>query len=85
MKIFAYIVLGFIGFIALIFGVVYFASSGARDHARGFVEDVSAGDFAADPPFPTFADGHHEILLCEAILKSHLEQRWVEIENGELR
>jgi len=47
MKIFAYIVLGFVGFIALIFGVVYFASSGARDHARGFVEDVSAGDFAA--------------------------------------
>jgi predicted dehydrogenase len=29
-------------------------------------------------PFPTFADGHREVLLCEAILKSHRERRWVE-------
>lgn len=46
MKIVGYIVLGFFGFIGLIFAVVLLASSGARDHARGFVEDVSAGDFA---------------------------------------
>ncbi len=26
---------------------------------------------------PTFADGHREVLLCEAILRSHREQRWV--------
>jgi hypothetical protein len=31
-------------------------------------------------PFPTFAEGHAEILLCEAILKSHQEQKWVYLE-----
>jgi len=30
-------------------------------------------------PFPTFAEGHKEIVLCEAILKSHQQQQWVEI------
>jgi predicted dehydrogenase len=29
--------------------------------------------------FPTFADGHREVLLCEAILQSHQEQRWVKV------
>ncbi|GBD34946.1 1,5-anhydro-D-fructose reductase [bacterium HR36] len=33
------------------------------------------------PPdsYPTFADGHREILLCEAILQSHQERRWVDV------
>jgi predicted dehydrogenase len=44
---------------------------------REFYAYIAAGDFLAPPPFPTFADGHHEILLCEAILKSHRERRWV--------
>ena len=30
-------------------------------------------------PYPTLADGHREIVLCEAILKSHRERRWVEV------
>ena len=30
-------------------------------------------------PYPTFEDGHREILLCEAILKSATERRWVEL------
>ncbi len=30
------------------------------------------------PPFPTFADGHREIVLCEAILASHRARAWVE-------
>lgn len=30
-------------------------------------------------PYPTFEDGHREILLCEAILASAQEGRWVEI------
>jgi predicted dehydrogenase len=29
--------------------------------------------------FPTFADGHREILLCEAILKSQQERRWTQV------
>lgn len=30
-------------------------------------------------PFPTFRDGHREIVLCESILTSHREQRWVDV------
>jgi predicted dehydrogenase len=29
--------------------------------------------------YPTFEDGHREIVLCEAILKSARERRWIEI------
>jgi predicted dehydrogenase len=32
------------------------------------------------PLYATFADGHREVLLCEAILRSHREQRWVAVE-----
>ncbi len=46
---------------------------------RAFYEYIAAGDFSATPFFPTFADGHREIILCDAILKSHREQRWVNV------
>ena len=46
---------------------------------RAFYEYIGAGDFSAKPMFPTFADGHREILLCEAILKSNRESRWIEL------
>ena len=46
---------------------------------RAFYDYIAAGDFSATPPFPTFEDGHREILLCEAIIKSHREGRWVEL------
>lgn len=49
---------------------------------RAFYDYVGAGDFSAPAPFPTFADGHREIVLCEAILKSHREGSWVEVEGG---
>lgn len=42
-----------------------------------YIENHNEGD---RQPFPTFADGHHEILLCEAILKSHNEQCWVDVD-----
>jgi predicted dehydrogenase len=29
--------------------------------------------------YPTFADGHREVVLCEAILRSHRERRWVQV------
>ena len=44
---------------------------------RSFYGYVAAGDFTAPPPFPTFADGHREVLLCEAVLRSAREGRWV--------
>jgi predicted dehydrogenase len=35
--------------------------------------------------YPTFADGHREVLVCEAILRSHREQQWVTVSPGEPR
>lgn len=46
---------------------------------RAFYDYIAAGDHAAAPTFPTFADGHREIVLCEAILRSHREGRWVDV------
>jgi len=46
---------------------------------RAFYGYIDAGDFDAPPPFPTFADGHEEVVLCEAIARSAKEQRWVEV------
>ena len=46
---------------------------------RAFYEYIDAGDFSAPPLYPTFADGHREIVLCEAILRSHREQKWVNV------
>ena len=40
---------------------------------------ILAGDFAAKPDFPTFADGHYEQMLCEAIERSAKEGKWVEV------
>ena len=48
---------------------------------KTFYGYIEAGDFAAPRPFPTFEDGHREILICEAISKSHDEERWVDVEN----
>jgi predicted dehydrogenase len=47
---------------------------------RAFYQAVSNKTPAAEVLYPTFADGHREVVLCEAILKSHQEQRWVTLE-----
>jgi predicted dehydrogenase len=43
----------------------------------------SASDALPDgsrlPLYATFADGHNEVRLCEAILRSHREQRWTRV------
>lgn len=46
---------------------------------RAFYSYLAKGDWGAKPQFPTFEQGHHEIVLCEAILKSNKEQKWVSI------
>jgi predicted dehydrogenase len=46
---------------------------------RAFYSYIAAGDFAAAPLFPTFAEGHREVLLCEAILQSHHQQSWANL------
>lgn len=58
-------------------------------HAEGFPDtfkqlykavyaDIANGK-SATPLYATFADGHREVMLCEAILRSHREQRWVTV------
>lgn len=47
---------------------------------RDFYGALEGGSFHHSPNFPTFADGHREILLCEAILRSAQEGRWVQVD-----
>ena len=44
---------------------------------RAVYERIDGGK--SEVPFPTFSDGHREIVLCEAILRSQREQRWVNV------
>jgi predicted dehydrogenase len=37
------------------------------------------GNMEAKPDFPTFADGHCEMQLCEAVERSAKEGRWVKV------
>ena len=48
---------------------------------RAIYEYIEAGDLRAPRPFPTFADGHREVAICEAVLQSHRERRWVDVVN----
>ncbi len=59
-------------------------------HAEGFPDTfkqlysviygyIEQGDFNGPKPYPTFEDGHYELVLCEAIAASHTERRWVDI------
>jgi predicted dehydrogenase len=58
-------------------------------HAEGFPDTFKqlfraiyqAIDFGSGfVPYPRFLDGHREVVLCEAILRSHRERRWVSVE-----
>jgi predicted dehydrogenase len=40
---------------------------------------IFAGDYSKKPDFPTFADGHYEMLLSEAIERSAHEKAWVKV------
>ena len=46
-----------------------------------FVDFYAAvgSDRRDEPTFPTFADGHYELLVCEAILNSHRQRRWINV------
>lgn len=45
------------------------------------IEAVDAGHGKnPNPLYATFADGHEEVRICEAILRSHREQRWVTLD-----
>ncbi len=38
-----------------------------------------AGDTTQPALFATAADGHHEVELCDAILRSHREKKWIKV------
>ena len=46
---------------------------------RAVYSDISAGRIGDDPPYATFADGHEEMLVGEAVALSARESRWVQI------
>jgi predicted dehydrogenase len=49
---------------------------------HGFYEAVAAakaGTPVGERRYPTFADGHQEMLLCDALLESHRNQRWATV------
>ena len=59
-------------------------------HAEGFADTfkqlysavyraVEAGGMPAEPDFPTFEDGHEEILIAEAVAESARTETWVEV------
>ena len=67
------------------------ASSLPGGHVEGFADTFRAlyaavyRAVAAGNPlegYPTFADGHDEMLVCDAVARSHREQRWVEVERA---
>jgi len=41
--------------------------------------DIAAGARSDSATWATFADGHDEMLFCEAVLRSAAENRWVEL------
>lgn len=40
---------------------------------------LAEGNFDAPKPFPTFVDGHHEVVLCEKIVESSKNTHWVDV------
>jgi predicted dehydrogenase len=51
-------------------------------HFRAVYADVAAGRPSPTPGYPTFADGHDEMLVGEAIAQSAHEGRWVEVDRS---
>jgi len=46
---------------------------------RAFYDYIQTGDFNGPAPFATFEDGHREVVLCEAVLKSAEKGCWVKL------
>ena len=50
---------------------------------RAIYGDVIAGAMSERPPYATFADGHEEMIIGDAIAQSAREGRWVEVERSD--
>jgi predicted dehydrogenase len=46
---------------------------------RAFYQAVASGKSGHAVQYPTFEEGHREVVLCEAILESHRQEKWVTV------
>lgn len=60
-------------------------------HAQGFADTFKAlysavyravADGKPGHGYPTFADGHDQMLVCDAVARSAREQRWIDVERA---
>jgi predicted dehydrogenase len=49
---------------------------------RAIYSDIAAGHPAAHPPYATFADGHDEMLVGDAIAESARRGRWIDVDRS---
>jgi len=47
---------------------------------RSFYDAIATGERCARGAFASFQDGHREVALCEAVVKSRAEGRWISVE-----
>lgn len=46
---------------------------------RSFYDFINSGGTGAAPEFASFEEGHHEIVLCEAVARSAAEKCWIDL------
>ena len=54
-------------------------SAGRKNHLHWEMRDPGLLAPPAEPDYPTFADGHEQALIGDAIARSHAEGRWVAV------
>jgi len=52
---------------------------------RAVYADIAAGGQSDDPPYARFEDGHAEMLVGDAVLRSSREGRWVDVDHSPSR
>jgi len=53
---------------------------GPKNLFRNVYRAVESGSMPKDPDWSTFEDGHKEVAICEAILKSYRDQKWTDVQ-----
>ncbi len=53
---------------------------GPKNLFRNVYRAVAKGQMPTDPDWSTFEDGHKEVAICEAVLSSHKNQQWTDVD-----
>ena len=53
---------------------------GPKNLFRNVYRVVAKGQMPTDPDWSTFEDGHKEVAICEAVLSSHKNQQWTDVD-----